>query len=262
MIPSEMKTDGTVKKSKRMIVIVIVIVVALILAVVAVYLLLSSSRPLRILSVSITPLSPTPNDAIKVTTQVEGGSFFDSLHVEISYNAYFADSISGGGGGGGFMSGGFVERTWEIGPYPNGTEVWLLVIASTNTQGPVFSENHIIQVGQVLRNGSSGLKIEHVRRSVENPTSLDDVVVSARITSSVNITRVDVISVQCSRHSSGSGNSNVVDMGNGTYNATIMPIGPGMTVGTEKGTIWFYRVVAIDESGNTAASEIFSFTVA
>ena len=43
--------------------------------------------------------------------------------------------------------------------FPDGAEVWFVVSAATDSEGPVLSENYTFQVGEVIRDGPSGLII-------------------------------------------------------------------------------------------------------
>jgi hypothetical protein len=252
--------DISKKRSKKLwiLIVSIVIIVVVVLATVLYLVVLRPASPLRILSVSISPENPTSSDRVTIVAHVEGGSSLFGPSVNIHHGAYFGDGGSGGGsmipiGNNRYQS--QMRRT-----IADGTEVWFIVAASTNTEGPIFSENYTFQVGEVIRDGPSDLTIEDVTQSPQEPTSLDTVVVTARIVSKSNITEVRLIDMRFFRFGGGGGSGGMQLESTDNYTGEITAHGPGGG-GFERGTIHFYRVVAIDETGNTAVSEVYWFTV-
>ncbi len=246
------------KRSRRLwLVIGSIVLVVLIVLAFAAYLIITASPP-RILSVSFSPENPSPGEKVTVTAHVEGGSFLSSLSVRLCFGTYLSD---GGGGGGTMRPMGDNRYQLQIrSSFPDGAEVWFVVSAATDSEGPVLSENYTFQVGEVIRDGPSGLIIEHVAQSPEEPTSLDTVIVTARIVSASNITDVELVCMSFTRHGSGGG-SGFMDLVSGdNYTAEIVSTRPGGI--SERGTVHLYRVAAMDETENTAVSEVYSFAIA
>lgn len=251
--------DMSKKRSRKLWILIgsIIIIVVIVLATVLFLLVLRPATPLRILSVSISPENPTSSDKVTIVAHVEGGSSLFGPSVDLRHEVYF-----GGGGSMGPMIpiGNNRYQSQTRRPFADGTEVWYIVSASTDTEGPIFSENYTFQVGEVIRDGPSGLTIEDVTQSPQEPTSLDTVVVTARIVSKSNITDVSLFYMRFHRHGGGGGGGGMHLESTDNYTAEIGAHGPGGE-GFERGIIHFYRVVAMDETGNTAVSEVYWFTV-
>jgi len=84
--------------------------------------------------------------------------------------------------------------------------------------------------------------------------------VSAKITSNVNITRMGLEYMKFYPHGSGGGSGGTSGSKNDTFEGEINLEGFDGE-GHEKGTRVFFRVIAQDETGNTAVSQTHSFTI-
>jgi len=207
----------------------------------------------QILAVSWTPQSPGPGDVITVVARVTPAT----LTVDLQGLSYFESGWSGGGsmiplGDGRFQA--------QIGPFVEGAEVWFVVSVSTREVGPTLSEHVVFQVGQVLRGGPSGIRIDSVTLDPALPSVLDNPVVTARVNSSVAITQVEFASMRFQRGGGGGGSGRAFESSPGLYRGDFGPAGPGGR-GFERGTVFFYRFAARDATGNTAVSEIQTFVV-
>jgi len=265
------RTSPAARNLSRAQLFTIVIVAAVLAATGAVaYVLTRPEAPLRILSIDISPDPAVPGTAIVVDVHAEGGSALSPLSVELQYTSFFAGGAAGGGtmrdrGGGHFTS--------DLPAFENHTEVWLFAYAYTRSQGPVFSNHLLFPVGTVLRGGASGLAFTSVTQVPERPDPLDTVEVTARVDSAANITEVRGVfiwfhmsfgSFGSVSYSSGGGEGFVEEASPGVY-ITMFPSmgGPsGGGAGFEHGSVWFYRLTAVDDTGDTVGTDIRTFTVA
>ncbi len=265
MAEAGQKPSVGLRSKRKMIGLAAIVITVVILVAATVVWLAAPAAPLR-LSVSLSPESPQPYEPFTVTAQVEGGGPLSPVDVSIQYDAYVNDSA--GGGGSPQRAGN--RWSYNVPGFPNGTEVWVIVAAATANQAPVF-EHRIVSIGTVLHGGPSGLNFTNAVRVPEQPGPLDDVQVSAQIHSAANITRV-LLSAHyylwkfegLGMSSSGGGGGG--PMSNQTpdnYSAPLSGIpspGPGGG-GSERGTIWVYRIVAWDETWNTVVTQVETFTV-
>ena len=249
------------KKVSRKVWAVVIAIVAVLAAAIAglAYVVTAPGPPPRLVSVSYSPTDPTPSDIVTVEVVADGGSFADPLEIGLSYTSYFAGGESGGGGIGGY---GVHRGSWQMGPFPNGTEVWLIASASTRAHGATISDEVTFQVGDVLRGGPSGLRFDQVSQTPTTVTTLDDVDITARVVSLSNVTRVQLLSFSFMRSGGGGGGGEpLLETDLDTYTGTIRPFGGPGGSGFERGTIFRYRLAAIDESGNTAVTATSTFTI-
>jgi hypothetical protein len=209
--------------------------------------------PLRIVSVNMTPDPPIPEKNMTVTILVEGGT--GHVSVNLGYRFYFAEGIGGGSRTVPYIGNGAYQT--ELGSSRTGSEVWIVASASTAVEGPVLY-NCTFQVGDVLRNGSSGLKISDVIRNPFNPTHKDNITITANVTSGAKIREVLFAYEYAARFGCGGGAGSMSMDGSGSYHAIIQQHHDD---GFPIGAIFLYRVVAIDESNNTAVSSTYSYII-
>lgn len=248
------------RRRKRLIVLGLLIAAVLVGAVVA-YILVQPGPPLKILSVSVSPDPAVPDQRLTVTAQIQGGSFLAPVGVMMNANTFFANV---GGGGGSLLPRGGGTYSGSLGPFPNGTAVWIVVSA---TAGGVTRQSGslTVDVGTVPQDGASGLRLNAVVLNPPQPTPLDMPVLTANITSAATITDVTLSLVwfASGQYSGGSGTTGMSTTSSGNYTTT--PLygfggGPG-TGGTTVGTVWLYRIGAQDSTGNTLLSPVYNFTV-
>jgi hypothetical protein len=167
--------------------------------------------------------------------------------VGLGYVAAFGATFAGGAS---LQPAGSGTYQTTLGPFPPGTEVWFVVVASTLDQA-VRSDFRVFQVGTVLRGGPSGLQIDSIARTPELPQSGDSVLVSANITANGNSTDAFV---QAFAIVSGAA---VGDFSRMNANVTAFS---GRLYAYPSALV-AYRIVAQDATGNTAVSEAFTFQV-
>lgn len=234
----------------------IICVVLFVTAVLAYLIFFAPSTPISAVSVSISPEDPVPGDRVTIIADVEGGDSLLGPSASADYTTHFG---MGGSGGGTMRSIGGGRYEFEIRhPLSNGSVVWFLVSASTRDRGPVFSEPYTFQVGSVMMDGPSGLRIENVTVVPGNPTS-DTVTVSATVTSNSNVTEIRAPAMYFTKFGSGSVSGPMSHVHGDIYTAQISLGFSGRTF--PSGATCFYRIGATDESGNHALSEVYSFIV-
>ncbi|UCD92959.1 MAG: hypothetical protein JSV43_03340 [Methanobacteriota archaeon] len=255
------------KYSRKTWIVIGTVTVVLAILCIAVMIILVETRPApsppQILDVYVSPEHPTSSDEIIVTAHVvsESSSY---VSVRIRYCSYFDGS---GSGGRGMLSVGndlYAARLTEHGRiFRDGTEVWFVVTASIGYGETVISESFTFQVGDVLRNGSSGLNILQVAHNPEEPTSEDSVFVTASVYSNAEISHVTLGYMQIRSLGGGGGGGSMRYQSGDNYSGDIRGHGPGglMEVGFVEGTVILYRVAAKDETGNTAVSNVYTFTI-
>ncbi len=250
------------RRRRRRLILLTLVIVAIVAGGVIAYILAQPGPPVKILSVSVSPDPAVPDQPLTVTAQVQGGSFLAPLSVMMTANAFFGYQ---GGGGGTLFSRGGGTYSGNLGPFPSGTAVWIVVTA---TAGGVTRQSGslTVDVGTVPQGGASGLRLNAVVLNPPQPTPLDMPVLTANITSAANITDVTLCLVwfASGQYSGGSGTTGMWTTPSGNYTST--PIygwggGPGMG-GTAVGTVWLYRIGAQDSTGNTVLSPVYSFTIA
>jgi len=207
----------------------------------------------KIISITYDPQNPVPGDEITVTAVIENSSLTD-----IQISLYFGTGVNPSG---------YMPRkgdnTFEytLGPYENGTEVWFMVVATGYNDSFVISDEYTIQIGELERSNTTSLSISNVTHSPQQPTQKNtSVKVSAKISSNVNITRMGLEYMKFYPHGSGGGSGGTSGSKNDTFEGEINLEGFDGE-GHEKGTRVFFRVIAQDETGNTAVSQTHSFTI-
>jgi len=147
----------------------------------------------------------------------------------------------------------------RLGPFINGTEVWFVVSAVSGSEGPVISSQMTLDVGTVVRNGPSGIAIAQVTRIPTNPDPLDIVVVTAQVTSQSTMLQVSFSYMAFYRNGQGSGGGSMIQDTSGNWTTGGMFVAPVMP--RFSGTVFYYRIAAIDGTQNTATSAVYNYTL-
>jgi len=214
-----------------------------------------AEAPLRVLEVILEPEVPVANQVLTVHARAEGGSGLWPasawLFLAASYRNEFSriDRMTSEGGG---------AFSATIGPFASGTEVWLVVAATTVTQGPVFSQHLILPVGTVVKDPAR-ITVDNVFHAPPSPGPQDLVTVFAQVRAPGNATMVSLSYGWFGRGTNGARNQFMWTPDNVRYQATMEVIGFGGT--PPAGTQFFYRVTAIDTNDRTADSGILSFVI-
>ncbi len=136
---------------------IIVVVVAVILAIgITVGTLVFYKRPAKINDVSYEVQEAGRYSYIDLTVETEGGSLLGSPTPRYQFTSYF----EGGGSGGGNMWDGHSEGAYsqELGPFSNGTEVWIVTSLDTGT-GIEWEQLTVRIGGEPAANGDGSLAI-------------------------------------------------------------------------------------------------------
>ncbi len=229
-----------VKGSKRTIVFIVAV-----LAIIAGICIwgFTPSGDINIISVSQTPENPLPGDTITVIAEISGGSPFLGTSASLHYSGRMEGAVTS-------IDDNKYSFTFPH-PFEDGTEKWYVISA-----GDKISEVYILQVGHVERSNITSLAITDVIQTPEKPTtSTSSVEISAKVKSNVTISKVTLESMRFYEDGGGSGSGPMRSDGNGTYEKLIS------TQDYESGTRVFYRITAKDESGNTAVTPVYMFTL-
>lgn len=211
----------------------------------------SLSGPLRVASVSA-PEAVKAYEAITVRVTL-AGSVVGNLNVNLQYAAYFGTVASGAQG----MTpvGGRAYET-AIPGFPSGTEVWFAAGVTSGQRQPTISPSYSVQVGTVVRNGASGLAITDVSHLQSGASPRDSVTVEATVTSQSPIAAVDVAYMAfCSDRISTPIDPPMTIALPERYSITITTPEPCAFADS---AVLLYRVLAVDASGNTAVSDVFT----
>ena len=244
------------KKNKK-----IIVVLASLFIIVALVLVwgFTPTGEIEILSVSHTPKNPQPGDEITILAEINGGSPFLGASASCEYSSYFGTGVSGGGS---MRSIGDNRYSYTLhSSYIRGSEIWYMIHA-----GDEISESYTIQVGHVERSNISTLSITNVTQDPENPTTeTNSVIVTADVSSNVNITEVERMYSIFFPHGSAGGSGGVGHSIDDTYSFSISLGGMFSSSSGDKyypkGSKVFYRIAAKDELGNTAVTPTYSFTI-
>ncbi len=237
---------------------------AIVVGAVVADLLLQPGLPLDLRGVSFSSNPAAPGETLTVTAQIQGGTLLAPLSVDFWYTPFFGNGPTGGGS---VLHHSGEAYSQTIGPFSNGTAVWVVVSASDGRSLQVSANNTLV-VGSVLQDGASGIRINSVTLQPPQPNSLDNPTLTVNVTSSAALSGVWLESTYF--YAAGGGVSS--GAGGGTFppdahgNYTTMPwfglVGGGVSYGTSVGTRWFYRVGAQDSTGNAVLSPVYNFTVA
>jgi hypothetical protein len=201
------------------------------------------SGDINIINVTQTPENPEPGDTITVIAEIAGGSPFLGVRASLHCSGRRAGTLTS-------VDKNKYSFTFAY-PFQDDTEKWCMIRA-----GDKMSEVYIIQVGHVERSNITSLAITGVIQTPEQPaTATSSVDISAKVTSNVSISEVTLEDMRFYEHGSGGGYGPMRSHGNDTYEDCIC------TEFYESGTQVFYRISAKDESGNTAVTPVYSFTL-
>jgi len=201
------------------------------------------SGDINIMNVTQTPENPEPGDTITVIAEIAGGSPFLGVSASLYCSGRRAGTVTS-------VDKNKYSFTFAY-PFEDGTEKWYMISA-----GDKISEVYIIQVGHVERSNITSLAITDVIQTPEQPaTATSSVDISAKVTSNVSISEVTLEHMRFYEHGRGGGYGPMRSHGNDTYEDSIC------TEYYESGTQVFYRISAKDESGNTAVTPVYSFTL-
>ena len=208
----------------------------------------------KIINVTHAPENPLPGQKITITAVAENSS-----ECNIQWNSYFTEGKTGGWDMGPIGNGKYVYETYS--GFENGTEVSYRVCAIGSDGTFAVSNEYTIQIGEVERSDITPLTISDVQHSPQHPTK-DDMYLTfyADVTSNVSISSVELVSVWFYSTTGGSIGDKMMEKSENTYEYLFLINMPGIHR-IPKGAMVFYKVVAQDESGNTAVSPIFSFTI-
>lgn len=214
-----------------------------------------SEASLRIVEVGVAPAIPIPDRILTVFATVEGGSQLSPASVWLFHASSYRNELASAQR---MTSMGQGARSSEIGPFANGAEVWIVVVAMTPTQGPVFSEHVVLAVGAVVKDAAN-LSVADVHLLPNAPGPTTRVTVLASVLPMNFVTKVFLTWGWFTRTIAGAGNQFMGTQDGIVYAAPIIDTGPVRSF--PAGTFFFYRVAAIDAVGLTADSGVRSFTI-
>ncbi len=234
---------------------------AVVVGAVVAYMALQPGPPLRILSVAFSPDPGSPAQPLTVTAVVQGGTFLRPAAVSGTYLGFFAWA---GAGGLGFRAAGGQSYSATIGPFSNGTALWIEVTASDGQTRQ--SVDSMVDVGEVIQGGPSGLRLSSVVLDPPQPTSLDMPRVYVNVSSSAEIAQVNLACLSTAgsggRGSGVGGVSAMYPMSSGGYYIPFFGTFSASDTGSDTpGSFWVYRIAAADLTGNTVLSPVYNFTV-
>ena len=230
---------STLKESKR----TIVSIAAILVIIVGICIWgFTPSCDINIISVSQTPENPQPGDMITVIAEISGGSSFLGVSASLHYFGRMEGTATS------------IDNKYSFTfPYPSEdrAEKWYVIRA-----GDKISEAYILQAGHAERSNITSLAItEDIQRPEKPTTETSSIEISAKVTSNVTISEVILERMRFYEHGSGSGYGTMNSHGNDTYKDRIH------SQYYESGIRVFYRIVANDESGNTAVTPVYTFTL-
>ena len=210
----------------------------------------SVSGPLRY-AISTSPEAPRAGQPVTVTAEL-AGNYLAPQTVTLQYATYFALVSTAN-----FPMAYVAHRTYEstIGPFPDGTEVWVVIAASGPNGEPLLSDSYTFAVGTVPRGGPSGLRITDVRHTPTQPEMYDSyLTVDATVASASPVVGVDLAYMAfCPNRRPIGIDPPMSPTAPTRYTITFeMP----QECAYQSGTILLYRVLAVDASGNTAVSDV------
>lgn len=236
------------KKPRKWIIPIVLIVVVIIIVAIAAMFLIGVFKPLKIISVTHKPENPQPGDWVTIRVVAEGCSGCD-----INSHSYFGTGPTPCGT---MENVGAETYEYEIGPFDEGTEVWYMVSATSYGGSFVVSDSFIIQIGEIERSNITTISISNVHQFPEKPTTKGDVVtVSADITSNKSLIDIWFGEMFFYPNGCGGGGGMMFYESGNTFTGKIY-VGD-----SDKGTKFFYKIAAQDESGNTVVLETVSFTL-
>jgi len=243
------------KKTKPVKLITIAVCIIAICATLGYYFLTRGGRgPARILEITHSPQNPLPGEKITITATIDNASGPPHLN----YTYYFARG-SGGGGGGIWDSVIDGKYTKQLRGSENGTEISCFVIAWDDSDNLTISDEYIIQVGHVERSNITSLRISSVSHDPPpKPGTATSIKAYAKVQSDAPPIDVEIIVVRFGKHSSGGGSGGMFSQ---TENEYWHYISPPLSSEWSSGTTVMFKIVAKDDTGNTACSEWTTFTI-
>jgi hypothetical protein len=200
------------------------------------------SGDINIISVSQTPENSQPGDTITVIAEISGGSPFLGVSANLHYSGRLEETVTS-------KDDNKYSFTFTY-PFEDRTEKWYVISA-----GDKVSE--VFEIGRVERKNMTSLTITDVIQTPEKPTTATSSVdITAKIISNAAISKVTFEDMRFNERGGGSGEGSMRSRGNDTYEYIIF------SEHYEAGTHVFYRIKAVDESGNTAVTPVYGFTLA
>jgi len=229
---------STVKESKRPLVFIAAVLV--IIAGICIW-GFTPSGDIDIISVSQKPENPQPGDTITVIAEISGGSPFLGVSASLRYPGIIDGVTSKDDNKYSFTF---------LYPFKDSTEKWYVISAGDKT-------SEVFEIGRVEKSNITSLSITEVIQTPGKPTTAtSSVEISAKVTSNVTISKVTFEDMHFTEGGGGgSGSSSMRSRGNDTYEDIIR------LDYYESGTRVFYRIKAVDESGNTAVTPVYTFTL-
>ena len=213
------------------------------------------SGPMRVDALSA-PESVDDGEPINVRVTL-AGEVVGPLTVNLQYAAYFR-TVSAGAQAMTPVGGRAFEAT--IPGFPDGTEVWIVAGVTSGTREPVISESYTVRVGAVPRDGPSGLSVYDVTHFQDFPSPQSPVTIEATVQSGSPVTHVDVAYMAfCAERVSTPIDPAMTMAAPQRYSITITT--PDPCSWAPSATL-LYRVLAVDASGNTAVSDVFTVEMA
>ncbi len=193
------------------------------------------------IGVTTIPEEANESELIKINVRVL------SQRCRLSYMTFFTDAKGGGSNLDRVKIGLF---TITIGPFVNGTEVWGIVRGYGTQNQDFILKEFTIQIGNVIRDDRSSLRIENVIQDPEYLTSTDKILsVSADVNSNANIERVE-LNYYFYGSDKYSGGSKLIMETDYKYFAEITFSKRELT----DSDILYYKIGAKDLSGNTVVT--------
>lgn len=208
----------------------------------------TGSSELDSIDITITPEDPKEGELIKIDVEVL------SERCRISYFTFFSDDPSTESKMERVKVG---EFTTTIGPFQNGTDIWGIARGFGTFNDDYILKEFTIQIGTVIRDDTSSLRINNVVQTPETLTSTDKTIT---MTAQVN-SNADIENVEMKFFAYGSSTFmrlSRLELGtNNTYSTEVDLTDSDIAVGDEV----YYKIGAKDLSGNTVVTPTTKFTV-
>lgn len=229
---------STVKENKRTIVLIVAFLV--LIAGICIWGFMPSDD-IKIIGVSQEPENPQPGDMITVIAEISGGSPFLGVSASLHYTGPLKEMMTS-------KDNNKYSFTFLY-PVEDRTEKWYVISAGDKT-------SEVFEIGRVKKSNITSLAITDVIQIPEKPTTAtSSIEISARVTSNHTISKVTFEDMHFNERGGGSGEGSMMSVGNDIYKDTIFP------QYYEAGTRIYYRIKAIDESGNIAITPVYTFTL-
>jgi len=242
-----------------LVVAIVAVVIVVFISVLTLQLIPPQSTNPLIVSVSASPNPAPPNSILAIEVISEYGTGSGSPPVNLAFQTTFAENATAEARGGGLMDWPDGNRhTMRIGPFMDGTAVWIVVVAYGSGWDFVIDSSLVVSVGNVIRGGPSGLNITDLAQTPINPTVQDTVIVNATVTSASAMGDVEVLRAYVDSTEVGITSWLMTRTSSTQFTAEFDdPFLFGYVY--KPGTIFLYRIAAMDESNNTAMTEVRLF---